>query len=202
MIIIDGHESALRIDNFSNLEEILVKAMYEPTLQDRVVTDVMVNNEHFSELYPHQAEDINASDVAQLEIRSVSVGEMSLDITQELHTVSKIMASGSRQTARLFRQANDDEALELHQDLLDVAREFLSMIGVLRNEFLVSSDQNFSDGVKTFSSLFSEMTEVLENEDWILLADLLEYEFIPACESWEQIIKNLRETIKNSIAKN
>ena len=202
MIIIDGRESTLRIDNFSNLEEILVKAIHDPILKDRVVTDVLVNNEAFSELYPHHAEDIESKELSQVEICSVPVGEMGMNITHELHTVTRIMASGSRQIARLFRQADDEEALELLQDLLDVARDFLSMVGVLRNEFLLTSDQDFTDGVKTISTLFTDMTDVLENEDWILLADLLEYEFIPACENWEQIIKNLREGIKNGIAKN
>ena len=202
MIIIDGRQSTYSIDNFSNLEEILVKAIHDPALKDRVVTDVLVNKENFSELYPHHAEDIESKELSQVEICSVPVGEMGLNITEELHTVTRIMASGSRQVARLFRQADDDEALELLQDLLDVARDFLSMVGVLRNEFLLTSDQEFTDGVKSISTLFTDMTDVLENEDWILLADLLEYEFIPACESWEQIIKNLREGIKNGIAKN
>lgn len=202
MIIIDGRESTLRIDNFSNLEEILVKAIHDPILKDRVVTDVLVNEESFTELYPHHAEDIESSELSQIEIRTVPVGEMGMNITDELHTVVRIMTSGGRQVARLFRQADDDEALELLQDLLDVARDFLSMVGVLRKEFLITSDQEFTDGVKTISALFADMTDVLENEDWILLADLLEYEFVPACESWEQIIKNLREGIKNGIAKN
>ena len=42
------------------------------------------------------------------------------------------------------------------------------------------------------------MSEVLESEDWILLADLLEYELIPASENWKQIIQSLRETIRQN----
>ena len=41
------------------------------------------------------------------------------------------------------------------------------------------------------SNLFSEMLEVLENEDWILLADLLEYEFIPAMARFKGVIDDL-----------
>jgi len=37
--------------------------------------------------------------------------------------------------------------------------------------------------------------EVTENEDWILLADLLEYEFLPAVDKWKKVIAQLREDI-------
>ena len=39
------------------------------------------------------------------------------------------------------------------------------------------------------------MIEVLENEDWILLADLLEYEFLPMVKDWDGVIGNLRKVI-------
>ena len=131
-----------------------------------------------------------------MEIRSVPYDEMAMDIAEELHKVTDIMSSGSRSVAALFRRADDDEALEMLQDLLEVTRDFMSMIGVLRNNFSIPVDAEFMARVEQISSLLTEMTDVLENEDWILLADLLEYEFVPTCDSWKQIIRNLQETIR------
>ena len=199
MIIIDGSKTDLRIENFSNLEEILIMAARDERLENRVVTDVLLNEETFSELYPHQAEDIAVSDIASVEIRSVPFGEMALNMAQELFKVSQLMINGSRTVARLFRQADDAEALEMLQDLLDVSRDFMTMVGVLRTEFLLSSDTDFSSNVEALSSLLGEMTEGLQNEDWILFADLLEYEFVPVCENWKQVIQNLREGIRTAI---
>ena len=34
-------------------------------------------------------------------------------------------------------------------------------------------------------------TDVLGNEDWILLADMLEYDFQPLCEEWREICRTL-----------
>jgi hypothetical protein len=39
------------------------------------------------------------------------------------------------------------------------------------------------------------MIEVQENEDWILLADLLEYEFLPVVEKWEPVVQDLEKRI-------
>ena len=197
MIIIDGRESALNISNFANLEELLVSATTDDGLANRVVTDVLVNNESFSELYPHQAEDIASDELQSVEIRSVPYDEMAMDITKELFKVTNIMGSGSRSVAALFRQADDDEALEMLQDLLEVTRDFMSMISVLRNNLSIPTDAEFMARVDQISSLLTEMTDVLENEDWILLADLLEYEFVPTCDNWKQIIQKLQQTISN-----
>jgi len=200
MIIIDGRESELNINNFANLEELLITAA-DSELGNRVVTDVLVNNEAFSELYPHQAEDISSDELQTVEIRSVPYDEMAMNIARELYKVTDIMLTGSKRIAALFRQADDDEALELFQDLLEVTRDFLSMVGVLRSNFAMHDDEFFSKNVEQISDLLTEMTEVLEDEDWILLADLLEYELLPVLDSWKQVIQNMREAIRVNSAK-
>lgn len=199
MIIIDGSNTDLRIENFANLEEILVRASGDSRLENRIVTDVILNDENFSELYPHQAEDIASDEIASVEIRSVPLGEMALNIARELFKVSQIMVEGSRKVALLFRESSNEDALELLQDLLDVTRDFMSMLGVLRSEFVLTEDKDFSTNVERISALLGEMTEVLESEDWILLADLLEYELIPVCEDWKQVIQCLRDGIRSTI---
>lgn len=199
MIVIDGRNTEFTVNNFNNLEEIIVTVMKEDSLENRVVTDVLVNNEAFSEIYPHQAEDIEAAEIESVEIRSVPVGEMAVSITRELYKVVRLMSDGGRHVAELFRQADDAEALELLQDLLDVTRDFLAMIGVLRDEFTLKEHDSLNKGIEEISALFSEMLEVMESEDWILLADLLEYEFLPAVDGWKQVIADLREDIRTTV---
>merc|ERR1711879_1129735 len=115
----------------------------------------------FSEIYPNQSEDIETSEIETLEIKSASTVEMAGNITLELYKVVNIMAGGGKQVAELFRQADDAEALELYQDLLDVTRDFLGMVGSLRDHFSLKENENFEKVVEDFSGLFTEMTEVL-----------------------------------------
>ena len=175
----------MQVNNFQNLEELLVKVMEDGNLEDRIVTDVLVDEEHFSEIYPHQAEDISTDEFQSVEIVTVSVSEMAVNITEELYKVVRMMEGGGRGIAQLFRQADDGEALEMLQDLLDVTRDFLTMIGVLRSEFNMGNNDKFNESAEEITNLFTEMSEVMENEDWILLADILEYEFNPRGEQME-----------------
>ncbi|GAB1409917.1 hypothetical protein MASR1M90_10710 [Desulfovibrionales bacterium] len=197
MIIIDGQRSLLEVAHFENLEQIIEKIMTEDYMSNRVVTDVLVNNELFSEIYPHQAEDLDASYIDQVEFRSVPAAEMAQNITLELYKVVTLMGKAGRQVATYFRQANDADALEMYGDLLDVNRDFLGMVGVLRNEFALDT-ADFEASLEGLSSLFSEMIEIQENEDWILLADLLEYEYLPLVEKTKDIIAQLRGAVKAS----
>ncbi len=199
MIIIDGQKSDFNITNFTNLDELLIGLMSMKHLDNRIVTDVLVNDEAFSEIYPHQAEDVDCRDIEKVEIKTMGVPEMGVNITRELYKVIRLMSEGSKQVADLFRRADDAEALEMYQDLLDVTRDFLGMIGALRDEFALSANPQFEDAVNELSELFTEMLEVQENEDWILLSDLLEYEFHPLVERWKSIVAQLREDVRKSI---
>jgi hypothetical protein len=199
MITIDGRQSEMEIGNFANLEEILVGVMSNEDMDARVVTDVLVNEETFSEIYPHQAEDISSEFIKSVEVRSMPVGEMAVNIAREMYKVTQIMSNGAKHVARLFRQADDAEALDMLQDLLDVTRDFMNMIGVLRNEFCLDSDSRaFNESAEQLSNLLTEMSEVLESSDWILLADLLEYEFLPLVQNWKQVIQNIRESLRHA----
>ncbi|WP_028577679.1 hypothetical protein [Desulfomicrobium escambiense] len=202
MIIVDGQRTPLEVHNFENLEQIIEKIMSDTSMQSRIVTDVLVNNEAFSEIYPHQAEDMEASYIDRVEIISVHTSEMAQSITRELYKVVSLMATAGRQVADLFRQADDAQALELYSDLLEVNRDFMNMVGVLRNEFVADSSMDFEESLGDLSSLFSEMIEIQENEDWILLADLLEYEYLPLVEKTKTIVAQLRESVKASVKKN
>ncbi|KHK04478.1 hypothetical protein [Desulfovibrio sp. TomC] len=198
MISVDGRATGMEIKQFQNLEEILLRIMETNELDGRIVTDVFVNNETFSEIYPHQAEDIEVDEIESVEVKSVPVADMALDMTMELGKVVQLMDHGARRVAELFRQADDAEALEVYQDLMDVTRDFLNMIGVLRGEAVKRTDSAFDAAADEISNLFSEMLEVLENEDWILLADLLEYEFIPSMGRFKAVIGELQKSFEST----
>ncbi len=200
MIIVDGCKSEKAISNFANLEEVLLNVMQEEKMEDRVVTDVLVNDEHFSEIYPHQAEDLSSSDIKSIEIRTVPASQMALDISGEMHKVAQLMLSGSRNVARLFREASDGDALELLQDLLDVTRDFLNMVSDLRTRYLNGANAEFAEKTQNLSDLISEMSDVLANEDWVLMADLLEYELAPQCEDWAVVSDHLHKELMERFA--
>lgn len=196
MIIIDGRESGLSLSNYANLEEVLSTLMEEEDLQERVVTDVFVNDEAFSELYPHQAEDIDSGEISRLELRTVSLSQMAGDVAQELPKVIDIMAHGSRRAATLLRQSELAEGLEVLQDIIAVSRDLLNTIHVLRVSYSNGPIRELDELGDTLGDLLGEIGDVMANEDWLLVADLVEYEYLPACEGWRAVINSISADIE------
>ena len=196
MIVIDGRESSISLSNYANLQEVLSKLVEDEALDQRIVTDVLVDNESFSELYPHQAEDIDSKSIQRLEVRTVSMEEMAGDVVLELPKVIDILASGSRRAASLLRQAELAEGLEVLQDVIAVSRDQLNTVRVLRGQFARGKSADLDVLSDTLGDLLGEMVEAMTNEDWILVADLLEYEYLPACEGWRPVIAHITNDIK------
>ena len=201
MIIIDGRESNLSIGNYNNLEEVLVHLSEQEDMETRIVTDVFLNDEAFSELYPHQAEDIAASQIKRLELRTVSAEQMERDVTGELPKVVKLIEYGCREVARLFRLAELAEGLELLQDTIAVSRDLINAINVLSagtyGQGVETELVNFS---QTSDGLLTEIGDAMSDEDWLLVADLLEYEFLPICSKLQDIINFFQNKIDASEA--
>ncbi len=196
MIIIDGQQTELAISNFANLEELLVSISASDEMQKRIVTDILVNDEAFSELYPHQAEDIEADELQRVEIMSVSSTQMARDIAKELHKVSKILQVSAEEVSTNLRTSNLAEGLPLLMDTINVTRDFMAMVAVLRSEFIDRVDTEFTNHVESISQLLGEMNEVLAVEDWNLLADLLQYEFTETCKGWESILNAIQNDLE------
>lgn len=194
MIVIDGRQSSMQLGSFANLEEVLVKVMEDEIQPGHIVTDVIVNEEAFSEIYPHQAEDIERDELRSVEVRSVSMEEMAGDIVEELVKVIGIMQTGSKNVSILFRRGDTAEALEVLQDLLDVSRSFIRTIDVL-NEHFPAAQGTLEEQTRELNDLFEEMVDVMDNRDWLLMADLLEYELLPSFDSWNTTLGALRDTV-------
>lgn len=195
MIVIDGRESGISLSNFANLQEVLSKLMEDEGLQQRIVTDVLVDDEAFSELYPRQAEDIASGSFSKLEVCTVSLDEMAGDVVEELPKVISIMDAGSRRAAELFRQSDLAEGLEVLQDIIAVSRDLLGTIQVLANQYSGATSGRLDSFGGSLGGLLDEIGDAMANEDWFLVADLMEYEFIPACAGWGAVINELSADI-------
>ncbi len=198
MIIIDGQQTDFNVNNFSNLEDLLVKVMEGQNLEQRIVTDVLVNEESYSEIYQHQAQDVDTSDIEKVEIKTMDSVSMAMNITRELYKVVTLMNKGGSEVADLFRKGEEDRALEMYQDLLSVVRDFMNTVTVLKQDFQLTSQEELDKGIEKLSELFSEMIQVQEKNDWTLLADLLEYEFLPLVDTWKKIVSELRAEVRQA----
>ncbi|MCG8530884.1 MAG: hypothetical protein MI749_09490 [Desulfovibrionales bacterium] len=196
MIVIDGSAAEYNVNTFANLEELLVKVMQEE-LEDRVVTDVLVDNASFREEYPHQAEHIASDSFERVEIKSMAANEFALGIVNELDKVVELMENSSRHIAGMFRTNQEQEALNRFTELLQVLHDFMGMLAVLRDEYVDGKEDFFDATVEDVSSQFEKMSEATAEEKWQSLSAILEDDFAPAVSRWKKVVASMRTTLEN-----
>jgi hypothetical protein len=181
-----------------NLEEALVE------LNDRFVPpgqqlfQVRVNGEFFSERYPRESKYMELKEVNTLDLKTIPDGDMARVIVVEAVQQAGILCQAIEKSARLFRLSAEDEANHYFAQVVEALRWLLmtwenacQVLQVDPNKALSSVDGHPVPFLQGLQDLVGEMLTISEDEDYILLADLMEYELLPTVREWQDILKNL-----------
>jgi hypothetical protein len=181
-----------------SLEEALVE------LNDRFVPpgqqlfQVRVNGEFFSERYPRESKYVELKEISTLDLKTIPDKDMARVILGEAVDQAEILCQAIEKSARLFRVTAEDEANHYFAQVIEALR-WLLMTGEIACQVLevdlgkavsLRAGQP-SSSFQSLQDLLTEMVEISENEDYILLADLMEYELLPTVREWQQILQNL-----------
>ena len=197
-ILLDQQSTAIEESSVNNLEEILVKVMSDLIKPGQVITTVKLNGEVYSEENPHDAVRISLSDIETLEIDTMATDEIAWRFLDSGVEQVDMIIQGAQKISELFRIADESEANEEYANFLESLRLFLQMVAEVKailNLDLASAfkGRTVEDRVEKLSEMMDQMLHVQEEEDWIMLADLLEYELIPLLEEWKSILPLLKQ---------
>jgi hypothetical protein len=182
----------------NNLEDILKKIVSEHVQPGKVITRVKINGSGYSEENPHDAAHVPLKDIETLEIDTMSAEEIARHFFTNGGKYLDLLIKGAEKISELFRIADETEANEHYVEYLENLRLFLQMIAqctdVLNLDLSVMPFQEATvkDEVQKLSGVMDQMLKVQEDEDWVMLADLLEYELIPSLKEWNGILALLQ----------
>ena len=182
----------------TNLEEILMKVISEHVQPGKIITGVKLNGTGYSEKNPHDAASVALKDIKILEIDTMSAEEMAKHFFTNGEKYLDLLIKGAEKISELFRVADETEANEHYAEYLENLRLFLQMIAqcteVLHVDLSAIPFQKATvkEEVQKLSGVMDQMLKVQEDEDWVMLADLLEYELIPLLKGWNEILALLQ----------
>ena len=198
-ILLDQQNTAIEESSVNNLEEILVKIMSEHIKPGQVITTVKLNGEVYSEEKPHDAARIPLSDIKTMEIDTTATDEIAWKFLDGGVNQVDMIIQGAQKISEHFRIADETEANKQYADFLEALRLFLRMVAEVKEILdLNLTTITFKEGtaehrLEKLSEMMDQMLHVQEEEDWIMLADLLEYELIPLLEEWKSILPLLKQ---------
>lgn len=181
----------------NNLEELLVEISKNSLPANHLIGNVKVNDREFSEVYPHQARDMDLGKVQKIDIGTVSIDKLAEAGLKDAGTFLGQIVESVNKTAELFRMYDQSEAYTNYANLIEALRSFILFIDAAKQAINWDFDMAMHQG-KPLQRYWEELIEVINNmkttqdeEDLILLADMLEYELAPVLAKWADIIRNM-----------
>ena len=138
------------------------------------------------------------SDIDSLEVELANLKDLvATNLANALDYLKKLIP-GCEQAADLFRAGNEQEANKYYLQILDGIEWFSHVVSVIMSpdegetELPDTDDESLEVREKKLTDLMNQMLEANENQDWVLLADILEYEMVPFYKDWEKILSKLK----------
>ena len=181
--------------HLGNLEEVLAEIHERFIPPGEQLFQVHVNGEFFSEQYPRESRYLDLKEISELEVTTVTDAEMALSILKDAARQARLLAQALEKTATLFRVAPEDEAnhyfaqvLEALRWLLQTGEHACQVLKVDWEEIQAGGQEGVSRYLQELQGLLTEMQETAEEEDYVMLADLMEYDLLPLVRKWQEIL--------------
>ena len=133
--------------------------------------------------------DINSLEVELADLKDL----VATNLSNALDYLKKLIP-GFDQAADLFRTGNEQEANKYYIQILDGMDWFSEVVNVVMSSEGEGQEPENSLQVRQakLTDLMSQMLEANKNQDWVLLADILEYEMTPFYKEWQTILSRLK----------
>ena len=134
------------------------------------------------------------ADINCLEVELANLKDLvATNLSNALDYLEKLIP-GFDQAADLFRTGNEQEANKYYIQILDGMDWFSEVVNVVMSSQGEGQEPENSLRIRQakLTDLMSQMLEANKNQDWVLLADILEYEMIPFYKEWQTILSKLK----------
>ena len=133
--------------------------------------------------------NINSLEVELADLKDL----VATNLSNALDYLEKLIP-GFDQAADLFRTGNEQEANKYYIQILDGMDWFSEVVNVVMSSEGEGQEPENSLKLRQakLTDLMSQMLEANKNQDWVLLADILEYEMIPFYKEWQTILSKLK----------
>jgi hypothetical protein len=106
-----------------------------------------------------------------------------------------LLTHATTETAKLFREGEINKASEQFNEALQGCQWFVETVHHARGAAsgmgtAVSSAERWHEAEKLLFKVVRELTETFDRKDYVLTADVLEYELTAALEMWQPVLQN------------
>ncbi|MZH45545.1 MAG: hypothetical protein F3739_00680 [Nitrospinae bacterium] len=188
-ISINGTETEDPSFKGETLEEVLNAIL--KSRQDSYVRRIWLDGQEVSSSTPDTLKTSSAT-VDLLELELAQLKDLLANNLSNAKEYLEKLIPGFQKAADLFRMGNEQEANKFYLQIIDGIDWFSQVVLTIINAQQHALDgQSLEERQKKLNELMGQMLEANKNQDWVLMADLLEYEMVPFYEEWQKVLLNI-----------
>ncbi len=140
-------------------------------------------------------------EIREIDIETSSLSALARDMCVSLADFMDNLLRELKKTSDQFRLGNEQSGSEIYALSIDGIQIVTHTTVMIQRNLNIPDDISLLDGttfrehLSQLQTLISDMFSAQENQDWILLADLIEYELIPYFETRRSIVAGWHATI-------
>jgi hypothetical protein len=194
-LLINGKEKTVSCTGES-LGDLLLYIDKNDVARGSVVRSIQIDGKEF----PPDESATRQMSLSKIETLEIEISTLPEIINKNIENADAYLIRlipGIEQSVELFRMGNEQEANKFFINIIDGIDWLSQVLDMILAAKGISSDTVFNGKTiqdrRTSLVVFTQqMVDANKNQDWVLLADLLEYEILPYYEEWSNFLPQLR----------
>ena len=196
-LLINGKEETLAFIG-ETLGDFIVHVEQGGVAQGNVVRSVKLNGQESSS----DSALTRHTPLSEIETLEVEVSTLSGIINKNIENADAYLLRlipGIEKAVELFRTGNEQEANQFFINIIDGMDWLSQVLDMILAAKKVSPDtviggKSIEDRRASLVDFTQQMVDANKNKDWVLLADLLEYEILPYYKEWSDFLPQFRSS--------
>jgi len=202
MVQVNGQAKELHLGDEVSFDKIIETINEETTEQGTSITNVKLNGEDITGMDWERFAHLTAGDIRNLEVETGDIKQLALETLNSLFEFTNNLVNELKRVTELFRLGNSVQGGDIFSRAIDGIQLVNHASAMVERNLGIETDGSKGNGntltqqLNNLQPILEDMFSAQQNQDWVLLADLLEYELIPHFEEREKLLRSWRE--KNS----
>jgi hypothetical protein len=194
-LLVNGKEETVSYMG-ETLGDLLLHIEKEGVPQGNVVRSIKIDGQESSPDSP-EAQKTPLSEIATLEVEISTLSDIINKNIENADAYLIRLIPGIEKSVELFRMGNEQEANKFFINIIDGIDWLSQVLDMILTAKAISPDTVFDgksiqDRRASLVGLTQQMVDANKNQDWVLLADLLEYEIRPYYQEWSNLLPHFR----------
>ena len=196
IVIVNGEQREIKISSISTLLEVVTQIEVE-LAQGHLITEIMLNDKFLDTNWYHNAGKIYLLDEDVINIRVEQSTVVAHQVLHDSKAKFQLLLKDFEIISQSFRIQDEVEAnakfvqgIENLQWFLKVLQDACILMGRPLDK-IMDKDVVFTQHTNNIVDKLDQIIVAQSSKDWVMLADLIEYEMIPALEKIGDLYKIL-----------